>query len=306
MQLTVVIACYNAAATLDTQLESLARQVNPPRFDVLVVENKSTQPCDDVVARFADLLTIRRVEANEFQGTSYARNVGLRCASGDAVVFVDADDCAGPAFLRAAHDAVQQSPFVTGNVVSLNSDEFDGGVDAIWARLANVEAAPGLLPVDAHYPVFMGGASVVRKAEAIELRGFDQAYFPGAEDNDLGLRAHAAGYPVMRCNAMVLAERRRSTPKQAFRRSMEGGMMHMRLCAGHDLWDKSPHLRQPAWWWDLLKMPLWVGACLARGGSASDRQWTASRAGLRIGQAVGFARYRILRERVHAQLGIGL
>lgn len=306
--MSVVIACYQGADTLGLQLESLVEQVNAPAFEVLVVDNGSLDPPDDVVAQWADRLNVRVLPAVRWQGVAYARNVGLREARADRVVFCDADDVTGEQFLAAADSALDHAPFITGNVCTFGAEEFDAGVVGIRELLRShpSQVAQDLEPVDLNYPVFMGGASAVRRDAALALFGFDQSYVPGAEDNDFGLRALDAGYPVLRSSGMCLAERRRATPSGILKRSYAGGRMHMRLCAGHDLWGVSPHLHNPEWWADLARLPL-VSLRVVRHPTDSEmRLGFAGRVGLRCGQFVGFMTYRVLRRPVRPRLGLGL
>lgn len=305
---TVVIPCFNANETLGLQLEALATQVDAPQFEVIVVDNASPVSPQDVVDSWRDRLDITLVQADAAQGVSYARNVGLSAASTDEVIFLDADDCASPDFVASAVKALQTASFVTGNVLSLEPQVFAKGLTCVWADLARVRQQQDctfVAAIDETYPIFMGGASAVRRADAFAIGGFDQSYFPGAEDNDFGIRAVRAGYTVKRCSGMALAERRRTTSNQAFKRAYEGGFMHMRLCAGHDLWAVSPHLHNPEWWIDLVKLPL-TGLKAALGGNATRHRDWSSRAGLRLGQGVGFLTYKVARRPVVSQRGLGL
>lgn len=306
-QVSVVIACYDANDTLGLQLEALAHQEGAPAFEVLVVDNNSPEAPDAVVNGWSDVLDIRVVRASEHQGVAYARNVGVSRSAADRIIFCDADDCAGPRFVQAAASALEAAPFVTGGVHTVNGRSFISGRPAVWKELSRLSATPGPRDVvrDA-YPVFMGGASAVERAAFMEVGGFDQGYVPGAEDNDLGLRVLAQGFTLLRVPDMTLAERPRANATGAFRRSFDGGRMHMRLCAGHDLWSVSPHLHDPEWWRDLLRLPGALVTTAIRDRSASGRRGLASRAGLRLGQFVGFVEYRIVGRPVGQDRGLGL
>lgn len=305
---TVVIPYYDAAETLGLQLRALAHQDGAPAFEVLVVDNMSPTPPDAVVAPFGSDLDVRIVRAPERQGVSAARNVGVREARTDRIVFCDADDCVGPRFVASAVEALQMGDIVTGQAVPMDASLFDGGLEAVWEALADrVESGqPRTGLVDPHYPIIMGGASAATRAALLALDGFDQAFFPGAEDNDLALRAVAAGYDIVTAPEMTLAERRRASSGMAFARSRDAGEMHIKLCAAHDLWGRSPHLHEPTWWVDLGKAPLSAVKMARR--PARDRDWwgLSARTGLRVGQAVGMWRMRVLRRPVRRELGVGL
>lgn len=307
--ISVVIAAFEANATLGLQLEALAHQHDAPTFEVVVVDNGSYVPPTDVVDGWARRgLDVQLIRADAHQGTSYARNVGVREASAEWIAFCDADDCVGPLFVRSAADALTSCEVVTGNVVPVAAEVFVDGREHLWALLRPHDDGSGLRAdaVDHAYPILMGGASAIRKSTFIELGGFDQAFFPGAEDNDLALRIIASGRTIARHSGMTLAERRRATGSATFGRARDAGRMHIALCAEHELWSSSPHLRNPSWAVDLAKLPLVVAKAFATGADAATKRAVAGRAGLRVGQATGMVERRLLRRPVVRQLGVGL
>ena len=94
---SVVIPAYNAAATIADMLNALMRQADPPAdVQIIVVDNGSTDATPDIVRRFAAV----RLLHEDKRGPSAARNRGLRYASGDVVVHLDADTLPTRAWLR--------------------------------------------------------------------------------------------------------------------------------------------------------------------------------------------------------------
>src|SRR5262245_14329418 len=83
---TVVIPCYNQAHFLGAALNSISSQTYRA-IETIVVDDGSTDDSGSV-ARAHGV----RVLPQANQGVSAARNAGLRAASGDFVVFLDADD----------------------------------------------------------------------------------------------------------------------------------------------------------------------------------------------------------------------
>ena len=79
-KLSIVVATYNRAPYLLRTLESLARQtLSPGLFEILVVNNNSSDNTPEVVAGFAGShpqLQVRMVTETS-QGLSYARNCGI-------------------------------------------------------------------------------------------------------------------------------------------------------------------------------------------------------------------------------------
>jgi glycosyltransferase involved in cell wall biosynthesis len=109
--ISVLICTYNRSHSLATALESLGQTHVPDglRWEVLVVDNNSTDETAAVVARFADegTLPVRHIVEAE-QGLSFARNRGIREAAGDVIAFLDDDVVVSPEWLprlAAAFDA---------------------------------------------------------------------------------------------------------------------------------------------------------------------------------------------------------
>lgn len=99
VKLSVIVATYNRSAYLLRTLDSLVRQTLPlERFEIVVVDNNSTDDTPEVCERFAAAhpqLHFRRV-AEPSQGISFARNRGIAESRGAYIVFIDDDEEAGP------------------------------------------------------------------------------------------------------------------------------------------------------------------------------------------------------------------
>ncbi|MFM8357480.1 MAG: glycosyltransferase, partial [Verrucomicrobiota bacterium] len=86
-RVTVVVASYNGAATLNACLESLER-LQYPDYEVLLVDDGSTDITPQIAARFPRVKTLRH-ESN--RGLGAARNTGIYSATGEIIAFTDAD-----------------------------------------------------------------------------------------------------------------------------------------------------------------------------------------------------------------------
>ena len=101
-ELSVVIPARNAADTIGVQLESLARQRFDRPWEVVVVDNGSTDDTRAVAQSFADRLpSLRIVDASERQSIGYARNRGVEAARGRLIAYCDADDAVSEGWLEA-------------------------------------------------------------------------------------------------------------------------------------------------------------------------------------------------------------
>lgn len=92
-EVSVVVPTYNRRASLLRLLESLDRQtLDPERFEVVVVDNNSTDGTDEETLRFAARSRAKvRHLSERSQGTAYARNRGIRESVAPVVAFTDDD-----------------------------------------------------------------------------------------------------------------------------------------------------------------------------------------------------------------------
>jgi glycosyltransferase involved in cell wall biosynthesis len=88
MKISVVIAAYNASATIERAVRSVLAQ-SRRADEILVVDDGSTDGTADVVRRFGSAV---RLISQANGGASVARNTGIQNASGDWIAFLDADD----------------------------------------------------------------------------------------------------------------------------------------------------------------------------------------------------------------------
>lgn len=91
---SVIVPVYNRRDEVRDLLESLANQTLK-NFEVMLVEDGSTEPCDDIARQHENRLELHYYHKSN-EGRSIARNYGIERATGDYFVFFDSD-CVVPA-----------------------------------------------------------------------------------------------------------------------------------------------------------------------------------------------------------------
>lgn len=104
--ISVIVPVYNVEAYLAQCLDSIIRQ-DHESFEVIVVDDGSTDSCPEILERYKELPNFRIVRQNN-AGLSAARNTGLRYATGEFVCFIDSDDYLAPGYLSALHQKCLQ------------------------------------------------------------------------------------------------------------------------------------------------------------------------------------------------------
>lgn len=101
---SVIIPAHNAARTLRACIESIRAAPHEPPVEIVVVDDAST---DDSAALAASLdCTVVRRRSNG--GPALSRNAGAKAATGDVLLFVDADTEMLPNTIREAVDALER------------------------------------------------------------------------------------------------------------------------------------------------------------------------------------------------------
>ena len=103
LEISVIIPAYNAGATIAGCIESVLAQRTSEEFEILVVDDGST----DSTARIAAGYPHVRVLTQPNAGASAARNLGAREARGWILCFIDADCIATPGWLDALVGAIR-------------------------------------------------------------------------------------------------------------------------------------------------------------------------------------------------------
>lgn len=212
---TVIIPAHNAASTIGRQLESLIEQLRPG-IEVVVVLNRCTDETGEIVGRFERSTegAVRAITANERPGASYARNCGVRVASGQWLLFCDADDIVGPQWVEQLRRELRSRDVVAGRLEPL------GHVPSAVRRTFPliIDAQRNELPVHAGRIRFAMTASMGCTRQAFDAAGgFDERFSYGADDVVFCLRAQQAGLRMGFSSGAVCGYRLRSTQAEITR-----------------------------------------------------------------------------------------
>lgn len=128
---SVVIPVYNAADTLKRCVDSVKRQTYE-YWELILVDDgskdKSRKLCDELAKSDQRI----RVIHQQNKGASEARNEGIRCAKGNFLAFIDADDYVSNDYLKNL--CLQSADYVVsgmrdmpnGNVIVLKQGYYQG------------------------------------------------------------------------------------------------------------------------------------------------------------------------------------
>ena len=111
--ISVVIPCFNSAATIERALRSVESQTTKPH-EVLVVDDASSDNTVSVIEQYerSSSLNIRVIKQSANGGPSVARNAAWNVSTGEFVAFLDADDQWHPQKLEAQLNAMLANPTI--------------------------------------------------------------------------------------------------------------------------------------------------------------------------------------------------
>lgn len=135
-EISVVVPTFRAESTLAACLDALARQVDAPRFEVIVVDSSPDERTRAAAAPFGrdrgGSLDLSLVSLPERTFAGLARNRGLRGARASRVLFLDADCVAAPDLVRRALAALVATPGVVGGAMG------EGGPRTVSSRVRHL------------------------------------------------------------------------------------------------------------------------------------------------------------------------
>jgi GT2 family glycosyltransferase len=199
-RISVIVLNYNGRRWLEPCLTALAGQVGAPEFEVVFVDNGST---DGSAAFVTEAFPATRVvDTGRNLGFAGGNNAGARVARGDVLAFLNNDTVAAPDWLARLHAAlVGQSGYalVTSRIVRLKDPDIvdsagDGYLRAGGAfKRGHGAAADGFVRSREVFGA-CGAAFMIGRAVFEALGGFDEDFFMVYEDVDLSYRARLAGH----------------------------------------------------------------------------------------------------------------
>ncbi len=190
---SVLMPCYNAAATLGEALETLERQ-SLPDFEVVAVDDGSTDQTGQILRDWTRRDRRFRILSRPHQGIIAALNAGLAACRAPFVARMDADDRVHPDRLARQVDFLAQRPevAVAGCLVSGFPARQVGEGLRLYLRWLNSLVSEADIRREIFIESPFAHPSVMFRREWVEqVGGYQERGW--AEDYDLWLRLAQAG-----------------------------------------------------------------------------------------------------------------
>ncbi len=207
---TIIIPTYNRRQEVLCCLKSLFK-LDYENFEIIVVDTGSTDDTSRYVKEYYPL--VKLIEFKENLGVVDARNIGIKCAKGDFLLFVDSDNIVDSKLICELLSLIETDKTIgfvgpkmyyykdpnriwyagakinllTSKTTYIGINEIDYGQ---YDKIKEVEHIPNVW--------------MVRKEVIDKISVLDPVYVMTYEESDWAVRARKAGFKVMFCpNAKV-------------------------------------------------------------------------------------------------------
>lgn len=203
--LSVIIPAHQAEKYIAEAVASVRQQNWPGECEIIVIDDGST----DGTAATAKALNVTLLRKPQ-GGAASARNMGLKVASGDLILMLDADDVLCPDALAAMY-----APLSDGDVSAV----FSMAEDFISPELTDQQKA-ALRPRAGSYGGVLPGCSLIRRAVFAEIGLFDDTMKSG-ETVAWQMKLRDAGIKTVQIPTVTLQRRLHLTNTGRLRQKQE-------------------------------------------------------------------------------------
>jgi GT2 family glycosyltransferase len=214
MKVSIILVNYNSAVLLRQCLKSIYEQTKGISFEVIVVDNASSDNSMQIVR--SEFPGVKLIESSENLGFSRGNNLGARSAKGTYLLFLNTDTILFENSIKLLADFLDEHQMVgavgpkilfedksfqlsAGRLPSIFEEFIDKIVYSLsrkWStvmcplleRWHNTTKAVGWLT---------GACFMVRQKAFLQINGFDEELFMYFEDKDLCKRLSSSGWQIV-------------------------------------------------------------------------------------------------------------
>jgi glycosyltransferase involved in cell wall biosynthesis len=188
---SVIIPLYNKENFVLKTIDSILNQ-SFNNFEIIIVEDCSTDRSLSIVSRVIDQ-RIRVVKHSENKGLSAARNTGIKNATCNYIVFIDADDLWNPNFLEEIFQLIKTYP--KSQLYATNYREIYRNSNAILptnniTNLNEQSVIENYFELSLAQPLYCHSGFCLHK-DVFDRVGFYDESIRYAEDVDFNIRANS-------------------------------------------------------------------------------------------------------------------
>lgn len=231
MLYSIIVPVYNRPEEIKELLESLTVQ-EYTHFEVIIVEDGSTETCKSKVDSFSNQLDITYYFIPN-GGQGFARNHGMERASGDYFVLFDSDCIIPPEYLKVLNEALTDRSLDAHGGPDAARDDFSRIQKAINYSMTSFLTTGGIRGKKKDRSKYQarGYNMGLSKAAFEESKGFVDPN--RGEDIELSIRLKKMGFKLELVEEAYVYHKRRNTLKSFFRQSYSFGQNRVNISRYH-------------------------------------------------------------------------
>lgn len=220
MKASVIIPTMNKTSRLALVLQSLSHQINE-EVEIILILDGCDKETRDTIEQLQSEFSFKSIVCDNNIGRSKARNLGIRAARGEIVIFIDDDRIPGPDYIEKQLIAHQKECVVLGLRKSISISEqkigqvyrdktilHDFNSLVINSKTEFAEYTRNFACFHRFSPVrwvgLVTGNLSVRKSHMFEVGLFDEKFTGwGWEDVELGYRLFKKNIPFIKDNRII-------------------------------------------------------------------------------------------------------
>ena len=223
---SVIVPVYNRIDEVDDLLKSLSEQ-SCKDFEAVIVEDGSSQPCKDVISKYADKVDVKYYY-KENEGRSIARNYGLDRATGDYFIFFDSDCVIPPDYFKTLSAALDRNPVDCFGGPDAAHESFSTTQKAINYSMTSFLTTGGIRGGKVQLEKFVPRTFNMGYSRKVweKVGGFREMF---SEDIDMSTRIRQAGFSIGLIREAFVYHKRRVNMKLFARQVYVFGMSRITL-----------------------------------------------------------------------------
>lgn len=224
---SIIVPVYNRRGEVRDLCKSLAEQTCKD-FELIIVEDGSTDPCEDIVEEFKGKNLNAKYFYKPNEGRSIARNYGLEHAEGNYFIFFDSDCVIPPQYIATVSKALENNPLDCYGGPDAAHDSFSDTQKAINYSMTSFLTTGGIrggkVQLEKFVPRTFNMGFSRRVYESVG--GFREMF---SEDIDMSTRIRNEGFSITLIRDAFVYHKRRIDLRKFFRQVHVFGMSRITL-----------------------------------------------------------------------------
>lgn len=222
-KISVIIPNHNDAETLPLCLRAVLDS-DYPDFEVIVVDDKSTDNSPEVIKKFR----VKFIIHAENRGAGAARNTGAKEAAGEILLFIDADVCVYRNTLQKVADVFSEKKDIAATIGLPDKT-------CIYKNLASIHFSRRIhfnfLALPEYVDIIHGTVAAVKKDVFLEIGGFKEGIV-GVEDTEIGHRLAGSGYKIYYSKDILVTHHKKISLSALFKNDFKRTVDRVKLLLG--------------------------------------------------------------------------